>query len=117
MGVIKAMNNLLLPGRRPNRSLSTWPKATSAKFPDSAVGRRVLLFLLRVFVINVALVQLMVDVGVRRVPQPPPIQRKRWLVVTALLPVPPNTHGEHKQTPTSANKRKVRSLVGWVVPN
>ena len=64
-----------------------------------------------------ALVQLMLDVGVRRVSQPPPTQKKRWLVVTALFPVLPNTGGEHKQTPTSANKRKIRSMVGWGVSN
>ena len=117
MGVIKAINNLLLPGRRPNRSLSTLHKAMSIKFPASAVGRRLLFFSLRVLVAMVALVQLMVDVGVRRVPRPPPTQKKRWLVFTALLPVLPNTHGEHKQRPTSANKRRIRSLVGWGVPN
>ena len=53
--------------------------------------------------IIVALVQLMLDVGLRRVSQPPPTQTKSWLVVTALLPVLPNTHGEHK---TNTNERK-----------
>ena len=59
----------------------------------------------------------MLDVSVERVSQPRPGQTKRWLVVTALPPVLPNTHGEHKQTPTNANKRKIRSLVGRGVPN
>ena len=77
MGVIKATNNLLLPGRRRNRSLSTWHKAISVRLPASAVGRRLLFFSLRVFVTMVALVQLMVDVGVRGVPQPPPKPKEK----------------------------------------